>query len=473
MSTADSFITYTRTKVGLRKLDARWMFVGVWSWVFLLHALFYLVLTPPWQAPDEPTSVELLLTMQAKGRIVTPADKDPAIEQEIIASMNRSRYWELGSYGYRPEGQVGTFKFIYPCCNTQLSRPALYQLLMLPAAYWTDGWPIEQRLLVFRGLTIVLGILTVAVVTIISYELVIVHPALPLVVPALVALQPQFAYSSASFNSDNLVALVGALLFLILLRILRHGLSLKRVLSCVVLVVLGFLAKRTMLFMLPAISLGVLIQAAIMWRHGSSSVRRWLLIAGIGIFLAGAAAGLVPPLRADILSGLKRVVFQAGLAHYKSFVFDRLRWLPPWLPVSVPFLSRSFWGSFGWHQIFVAPPIQTILLWLTSAGWLAALGFLMARGKQLPHWSSRFLWLCVLSLVSALIITLINAPQGILPQGRYLFVVLAPIMLLLGLGFLWWTPRRWISLVVSLVWLGLLALDSYTILAVVIPGFYR
>jgi hypothetical protein len=471
--TADPLLA-ERHRVGKRTvISVRWILVGVWCWVFAIHAAFYLLLVPPWQVPDEPTSVELLLTMQAKGRLVGPTDKDPTIEQEIIASMDRTRYWELGAYGYRPDGRAATFEYIYPCCHTQLHRPALYQALFLPAAYATNDWPIEQRLLVFRSLTLMMGVITVAVVTLISYELRPLHPTIPLILPALVALHPQFAYSSAGFNSDNLVALIGALLFLVLLRVLRFGLSPLRLASIVLLIVTGFLSKRTMLFVLPSVGVAVLWGMFRSWRTGSRTTRRFLAFATTGGIFVLFIVSVVPPFRDTALMVLKQVVFQAGLAHYRSFVFERLIWLPPWLLVSIPFLNKSFWGSFGWHQLHIDENLHQMLMWVVGAGWVSACLGVVIRRRQMPYWCSSFIWTSFLAVTFAIIITLINAPQGILPQGRYLFIVLVPIMGLLAFGLVWWLPKRITTVAVSLVWLALIAFDCYTLGAIIIPGFYR
>jgi hypothetical protein len=92
--------------------------------------------------------------------------------------------------------------------------------------------------------------------------------------------------------------------------------------------------------------------------------------------------------------------------------------------------------------------------------------------RQFPTWVRRYLWLCVLSLATALIVTLLNAPAPILPQGRYLFLVLVPIMLLMALGMCSWWPRRWTIYGVATTWSALILLDLYVLIAVFIPGFY-
>lgn len=457
----------------LHHIDVRWIAVGLWSAVFLFHTLLYLAVVPPWQAPDEPTSVELLLTMAERGRIVSEADKDPRIEREIIASMQRSRYWELGAYGNRILGHAPTLKTIYPCCYTQLNRPALYQGLLMPLAYISDEWAIEQRLLLFRSFSVLLGVLTVGLITWISYELVGLHPALPLVIPALVVGLPQFAYSSAIVNADNLVALIGALLTWLVVRFLRGNTTWLQLAGIIVVVLIGFVAKRTALMLIVPVVVALSLQAIVVWRRGNPKTKVRLLMGAASLFLLVGVALAIPPLRQAIKTFLTLIVFQVTFAHLQSFIFERLIWLPPWLPTSIPFLSQSFWGSFGWHQVVLPAKLLNVLLWTT--GLVLAIGLLwfLIRVQQIPSWIRRFVVVCVCTVVSGIIITLVNAPQGILPQGRYLFVILAPISVWLGIGLTAWWRLRWIPVGVVSLWLALLLLDVYTLAWVVIPGFYR
>ncbi|HEX6289123.1 MAG TPA: hypothetical protein VFZ66_08020 [Herpetosiphonaceae bacterium] len=452
----------------------RWMFVGLWSGLFLIHALLYLLLIPPWQAPDEPTSIELLLTIESRRRLVSPADEDPTIQREIVASMARARYWDLGGYGRRPRVPDPIFKDVYACCGTQLHRPPLYHLLLLPVADLTQTWPLEQRLVMLRAATLTLGMATVALATLVGFELAVMHPALALVLPALVVFHPQLAYSSATFNSDNLVALVGAAIFLTLLRLLRHGLSLKRLAVLGLLVVLGFGTKRTILFLLPALVVGVGWQALLVWRAKPSARR--LPLAVLGLLLAVAVVVGMPGLRVLVLKLLNRFIFFEGIATQLRYILTTYGSASVSLGtlalMSLRFLNQSFWGSFGWHQVHMPRAVQYVLLTLVVVTWSVSLAWIVLRRSSIPAWLRRYLSLSVLTIVVAISIALINAPPPLMPQGRYLFPALIPIMTLIAIGLCAWWPRRWTAYGVSLVWLALMALDVYTIAGVVIPGFY-
>lgn len=460
----------------MRAIHARWLLVGVWVSLFLLRCLIYLALTPPWQAPDEPTSIELLLTIESRGRLVSPADTDIKVQREIVASMQRAHYWDLGGYGYAPKVPNAVFKDVYACCGTQLHRPPLYHLLMLPAASLTEGWALEQRLIVLRAATILLGMITVMLLTLISYELVAVHPALPLVMPALVAFHPQFTYISTIFNSDNLITLIGALFFFVLLRVMQRGLTLRRFLLLAGLIGLGFFTKRTIIFLAPALGIVVLGRLNELWRVHGRSARRWRIgIGGAVLMLLSAVAG-IPALRLAAYDFSSRFLFFSDPVLYLNFLREGLSsptvsmW--SWFGTSLLFLNQSFWGSYAWHQVFIPGPLQRLLLGCVVVTWLLALIGTAIRRRQFPAWARGYIWLCTLSIVVALIVALLNAPAPVLPQGRYLFLVLIPIVLLMAIGAVSWWPRRWTLYGAGLVWAALIALDLYTLSAVVIPGFY-
>lgn len=460
----------------LRTLHARWLLVGVWVSLFLLRSLIYLAITPPWQAPDEPTSIELLLTIESRGRLVSPADTDINIQREIVASMQRAHYWELGGYGYAPKVPNAAFNDVYACCGTQLHRPPLYHLLLLPAAKLTDGWPLEQRLIVLRAASVLLGMVTVVLITLISYDLAVVHPALPLVMPALVAFHPQFTYISTIFNSDNLITLIGALFFFILLRAMQRGLTLWRFLLLAGLIVLGFFTKRTIIFLAPVLGIAVLGRLIELWRAHGRSAQRWLIALGGAALLTLSAIAIIPTLRSSVYNFTSRFLFFSDPLGYLGFIsqgiFSPSVPVGTWFGTSLLFLNQSFWGSYGWHQVFIPGALQQILKVCVLGTWMLALVWVTVRRQQFPSWARKYIWLCVLSIGTALTVTLLNAPAPVLPQGRYLFLVLIPILLLMAVGAASWWPRRWTLYGVGLAWSALIALDLYTLSAVFIPGFY-
>lgn len=451
------------------------MLVSIWTVVFLLHGLLYLALVPPWQAPDEPTSFELLLTMEAKGRLVSIQDQDLSIQRDIIASMERSSYWERGGYGPRPRPYQASFEFIYPCCYTQLHRPPLYQLLLLPVARLGYGWPVEQRLMLVRAATLLFGAATVAIASLIGSELAVVNPGLAFVFPALIALHPQFAYSNATFNADNLIALLSAIVCWLLLRIFKHGISLRRLLGLGLIFGLGIFTKRTILFILPSVGLACLWQGWSMWREPMQEQRRKLLGTGaIAVVTAGLL--LLPSIRNYMTTLLVRYVIPTGLQAYINYIVAGI--IDPSVPLGIRllqailFINRTFWGNYGWHYITLPGIVQQLLLALTVGTWVTTMILLVWYGPAFAAWIRRYLWLCAFAVLTTLTLTWINVPYPGLPQGRYVFPVLLPILLLISVGWCGWWPKRWVAPGVVITIIALLAFDLYCIVGLLVPGFY-
>jgi hypothetical protein len=453
-----------------------WKIVVIWTSVFVIHALVYLAVIPPWQAPDEPTSFELLLTMEARNRFVGLDDTIPKIQHEIIASMERHHFWDVGGYGGRPlTDDDRNFRTIWSCCYTQLNRPPLYHLLLLPIAKPTIGWPVERRLLLLRLMTILLSAVTVAVVARIGHELTEFHPAIRWILPAFVSLSPQFAYMSATFNSDNLAALLGSLVFWRLLRLLREGMTARSLAELSLLVVLGIGARRTTLLVVPALLCALVWQFIVTHRgRNEESGSKFPVAVGGGLAALCIVIASVPALRSPILQLIGQYVFKdnpAGTPTLLQQISAQQLTIWSWLGRNTEFLNLSFWGSFGWHAVHIAPLIGHLLLALLVASWISALIWLLRSRRMPPPWGLRFACVCGFAVIVTIPVVVIGTPPEVLPQGRYLFPVMVPIFLLTTIGICSRLPRRYELLSVSLIVSALLALDVYSIWMVVMPAY--
>lgn len=107
----------------------------------------------------------------------------------------------------------------------------------------------------------------------------------------------------------------------------------------------------------------------------------------------------------------------------------------------------SFWGQFGWMSLPLVggAPWEGALWLICAGGLLGALGWLVAPGRA--RWRRRSVALLLLIVAGGLLPPLLNAyiqPRSqAIQQGRYLFPMLAPIALLLALGWRALLPRRW------------------------------
>lgn len=463
---------------GVHRLDARWLLLSLWLCLFLIRGLLYLALMPPWQAPDEPTSVELILTMARQGRLVSVADADPGIQRAIVDSMARTNFWKYG-LGRQPDEPDALFGAIWGA-RSQLHRPPLYALLLVPAARLTADWLPEHQLYVFHTLSLLLVSITVSLAALVGWAFANEFPALPWVLPTLAALHPQLTLIGVSVSSDNLAGVIGALIFWMLLRVARYGLSWPRTLGLLGLLALGFWTKRTTLFLVPTVACGLALPLGGRWRRIERGRRRRsaLLVGAGGAGLLGLL--VLSPLGA-MLARLGNSYLFDNAAQWRLFVLmEYLRDLPfdlgPWLRQNVLFMNRTFWADVGWHRGVLPSPLALTLLGLTMLTWLGSVAVVARRWPRLPRWQRQFIPVCWIGLILCLSQTLISyliTPTTVaLAQGRYLFPVFVPIMVLIGLGLSGWWRVSWNRYLAPALLLVAAAFDIYVIVGLLLPAFY-
>ncbi len=462
----------------VKPIPSKHILVWLWVGLLLVRGCLYLFLVPPWQAPDEPTAIELLLTIQARGRLVSIADKDPAIEHQIVEAMRRSRYWALGGFAFTTAAREGqSFDDIYGPGNTQLHRPPLYQVSLLPIIWLTRGWPLEHQLMLLRAANLVLGALTVVAAVLIGRQFAVVHPAIAFILPAMVGLHPQFAYSSATFNADNLATTLSAGAFLIMLWMTQQGLAWRYVIALVLLLVLGLWTKRTTLFIAPTVSIAMIMAAwrakRPLWRRD----KRWLTYGTTLLLLASGISIVLPQTNGWFRASVEQYVLNTNLREYYRYItFGFARLDAPLLPTLwhiISFFNLSFWASYSWHSVNAPHWLAATLLTCTLVTWCSACIYGVMAQRALPSWVRDYMALCVFAVITTLLLIFVNRfPFGLIP-GRYLFPAILPVLLFMALGLCCWWPQRWSVPGTTCALLALVTLDFYTIWSVVIPGFYH
>jgi hypothetical protein len=154
---------------------------------------------------------------------------------------------------------------------------------------------------------------------------------------------------------------------------------------------------------------------------------------------------------------------------------DRLREAAP-LGWELPrILFASFWGQFGWMSLPLVggTPWERALALICLGGLLGTIGWLAsARGLA---WQRRAIMLLLLLVVAETLFPLLYAytqPRSqAIQQGRYCFPALAPVALLLALGWRALLPARWRTgaLILAIAFSSLFALAALLLIA----GFYR
>src|SRR6266404_6356723 len=127
------------------------------------------------------------------------------------------------------------------------NSPPLYYLLATPLEMALSSSTVTQQMLAIRGLSVLLGAMTVALVYMLGRMLAPTRPSFAVAAAVLVGFNPMFTHLCAAINSDNLINLIYSALFLLLAYGLRQRQPDKRwLISLGALLGAGLITKQTM-----------------------------------------------------------------------------------------------------------------------------------------------------------------------------------------------------------------------------------
>ncbi len=449
-----------------------------------VRGLLYSAVLLPWHAPDEPEHYEYVRLLYEKGRLVSWSDISPAVEQEVIASLDRFNFWETGRY----QQQGSTFREIWGPGAHQLHQPPLGYLPYLVGLIVAPG-NIALQVYLMRLIAVLLGVVIVAMSFWAAYELWGPESILSLAIPAFVVFLPTFTSLSGTINNDHLAEAAVSVVFVLWLVSFKHGLSFLRTCALIVVSVIAPLAKRTGLLLVPVHLMAVILYLRL---HHPSIFSRKKIVFTLGVALL--MVGLVIALAIGGLTWLSEYAPDKAEYLVKIYLFLPSEQFPFSLVQSyfsaeafglyvhyAHFLFVSFWGRFGLLNIHWPAPLYGVATIIT-VGAMTGLVLLSLRplkgSYRLQAWQSASLWLFAFSI--AVLIAMIYAYQirgwdmtpMTWPQARYLFVAIIPIAILFVQGWSELVPQRhrtaWVIALLGL----LLLLDTFSIVFLIIPYFY-
>ena len=437
---------------------------------FLLVGALYALLTPDWQAPDEPAHYNYISQL-ADGTFpnIEPGDYDQEYQSRAISS------------GFDAQFSIEPFRY-------EDYQPPLYYLLLTPA-FLAFGGSLEA----LRLTSLVLGAGIVLLTYLVAIRIFPDRRWLALIAAAFVAFLPQHVAMLASVNNDSLAELIIAGILLLLLSIIlsaKDGAAAEnesevaswKWLLLGILLGLGFLTKVTVYILVPVTAL------AMVWLYRGRWRSFWR--AALMVFGPALAIGLIWWIR-------NVVVYEAldplgNLAHNQVVVGQprSVEWIDAYgfsylVQNLVQTTFQSFWGQFGWMGVpmpgwVYAPLVLFTLLICVGLVWLL-IQRRNASGEMNDAGSSRSnLGLAAAVLISLFLLSLLvyigYNVTFVQHQGRYLFPALIPISLGVALGLAAvLTPftERWPRLLYLLPILlasALFALDLIALFRFIIPS---
>jgi hypothetical protein len=442
--------------------------------IYLGAGVLYAVMTPNWQAPDEPAHYNYI-------RHFATEKNFPEL---VVGCYDQVYLSQLTSRRFPAELSISNICY-------EFHQPPLYYLLATPLFILGDGSLIGLRLLsvVLGGGVIVLAFFIVRAA--IPEKVAVAYGTM-----ALVAFVPMHVAILASVNNDVLAELIlAALLFLLTRRLLSTPVvSLKHDIWLGLLLGLGLVTKTTVYIILPLV-------AVALWFESKTPAGRDLELSGQKNVLLDKTGLLKRPWNpvkwgnylihdltqtnwapllkhVAIIYGLAFIIAAPwfirnalvygnfdilGLRRHDEIVVGQLRTVDFLAEVGgttyvsnfVGTTFRSFWGQFGWMAVPMDGRTYLLLTLLTliATGGVIALG-VTALSSSAPSPPLLPAQGHVLSLM-ALVIFFVVAAYGwynltfVQFQGRYLFPGLIPIALFFSLGLGEALSRRWIWWLIS------------------------
>jgi Predicted membrane protein (DUF2142) len=459
-----------------------------------VNACCWALITPIFQAPDEVDHFAYTQSLVERGQTPTdnPGSSQPrwssaetlALEGLDFTSNHQtagSRMPWLASEEHAYEARRAAAP---PSADngggytTSAVHGPLYYLALAPAYLATRHSSVFSQLTLMRITSALIGALVALFAYLLARELAPGRAWLGVLAALLVAYEPMYGFISGIVNNDVGVNACAAALELLLIRLLRRGITIPwGALTGVVLVALPNI-KGTGLSLYPV---AALVFAFALWRyHSRRDLYGWAALA--------LTALVVDELAVHLLGGLRPTEAGAGSASaigsnagaasealhnipgYLSYLWQamlpRLPFMAPHFPAGVQpgfviFIERG-WAAFGWYDVFFPHWVYLAILGAVLAvvplsAWALGREWKWVRA----HWMET---LAVLIMPVAVIAGFEAAyyTPGVRPQiaefGRYAFPAIAPLALI-AVGALHAFGRR------RMLWVGVWALVAMMFLS--------
>lgn len=436
--------------------------------VYVVLAVFYSVVTPVFEAPDE--LWHYLVIHDITDHRSLPIQKPPP--EAVLGRQEASQpplYYLIGALflqiaggGDRKEVRaLGDVAELNPFGQPGDPRAPVNRNIVFHTPderFPYSGVPREVHLL--RLVSIAMGVATVLATYALALEIASGWHTYPKAVASGAAVVnagvPQFLFISGSVNNDNLIAALGSLALLLAVRLYRKGVDAGRCTSLGLLVGAAAMTKLSGLVLLP------LVLAAIFFSPARLAAAR----ASAGFL---AAAGITAGwwyLRNVWLYG-----DPTGLSAMMGWVSPRTDPYS-WSEVAgdVGRAWTSFWALFGWSNIPAEDHVYhlfSLLVAFSAFGWL----MLLWRRQPIPA-HARYGLGIILFYLGLLLTSLVRwhllTPA---PEGRLLFPGISGISTLVFLGIASLVPARFTRHLVVLVAALLLAAAATVPLRTIEPAY--
>jgi hypothetical protein len=364
-----------------------------------LSAACWSLITPPFQAPDEPSHFAYAQLLAETGRL--PNSNSGAVSQEEVAVVKglhqQEIEWhpEVHTITSQAEQRVLQEDLTLPLnrvgpggAGVAASEPPLYYALATLPYYLGSSGTLLDSLALMRLLSALMAGMTALFVFFFLRESLPGTPWAWTVGGLAAAVTPLLGFTSGAVTPEAMLYTVSAAIFYCLARAFRRGLTRKRALAIGGLSAIGFLTKLNFIGLAPGVMLGLLILAARGEPVGAAGRSR-RAFGSMALAMALAVSPICVYVASNLLEHhhvLGLVSKAAGQTNGRTSILVDLAYvwelyLPhlPWMANHFPGLStiRQMWfdravGFYGWLD--TSFPVWVDNLALIPVGLIALLG---------------------------------------------------------------------------------------------------
>ncbi len=483
------------------------------AWLYAIAAVNFAcwaLITPPFQAPDEVDHFAYVQSLVQRGEApstnpASPLPRWSSAETLVLEDMSFFTDHQVGDtrlpWSARQQAEYrAQAASLRPSSSdgggneTAATHDATYYAALAPAYMLASSSPLDQ-LTLMRLTSALLGALVVLFTFLLARELAPRRPWLAVLAALLVCYEPMYGFISGAVDNDVGINAAAAALELLLIRMLRRGITIPwGALTGALLIALP-LIKGTGLSLYPVAGL---VFAATLWRHHSrADLRAWAALA-LGAILVAVLAGHV----LDALQGPSAVSGSAAIGSNASSASEALHHIPKFLAYlwqallpRLPFMPRYFprppgfvlthdpgfaiyvergWGAFGWYDVLFPHWVYIVILLAMLS--TVALGVWAARREWSWLHSHRLEALVLIAMPVAVVVGVEAAyytpsPRPAIAEfGRYAFPAIGPLAALVVGALHAFGRRRMLSAGAGLL-VAMVAL-SYASQLLTLSAFY-
>jgi hypothetical protein len=444
------------------------------AWLFAIAAInacCWGLITPAFQGPDEVDHFAYTQALVERGQKPTDDPRAPILRWSSAENL------ALETTSFLTDHQVGDTRPPWLTAQireyerrrsreptsrsdgggytTSSAHGPIYYLALAPAYAVAKGSSIFSQLTLVRFASALIGALVVLFTFLLARELAPRRPWLGVLAALLVAYEPMYGFISGIVNNDVGVNAVAAALELLLIRLLRRGITIPwGALTGAVLLLLPSV-KGTGLSLYPIAALAFAIA---LWRHHRrADLAGWAALAISAVAVAELIAHVLNPAFAPPATpgtggggpasaiGSNANAVSEALHHIPSYLAYLWEVFLPRLPGMAAhfppgnypgfeiFIERG-WGAFGWYDVFFPGWVYAVILaislivFFVLAPWAAR----CERRWLRPHWAETVtIVLTPVAVIVGFTAAYYTAtPRPVIAEfGRYLFPAIGPTAL--------------------------------------------